>query len=52
MGSLDKRGMPRGMPVGLEVVCEWSMVVVEAVYWTRRGEHRRTPETRYNRVAV
>ena len=26
VGSLDKRGIPRGMPVGLEVVCEWSMV--------------------------
>lgn len=25
-GNLDKRGMPRGMPVGLAVVCEWSIV--------------------------
>lgn len=25
VGSLDKRGIPRGMPVGLAAVCEWSI---------------------------
>lgn len=36
VGSLDKRGIPRGIPVGLDVVCEWSMT--EAVYRTLRAQ--------------